>query len=295
MEPWIFITLLAALAQTVRFVLQKKLTVDGLSPSGATYARFLFAAPVVAVITFIHAKMTIQPIPNISNAFWAYVVTGGTAQVLATICTVMLFSMRNFAVGITFAKTEVLLSALVGFVVLSDGLSATAIVAILVGLPGVLLLSKTPAGGRVLTRSAGLGLLAGLLFAVSGVAYRGASLSLMGGDAFLRAALTLACVTAFQTVLMTLAFALRDPKQIAAVFRKWRVAALVAGTSLIGSLGWFTAFTLQTAALVKAVGQVELVFSIAASWLIFSETITRREMGGIILVLASVVILISGG
>ncbi|PIE11906.1 MAG: hypothetical protein CSA72_01980 [Rhodobacterales bacterium] len=293
MEPWILVTLLAAFAQATRFVLQKKMTATGLTPAGATFARFLFAFPVVALLAALYAGISAQALPGIPAQFWPYAMAGGLAQIGGTIATVSLFQQRNFAVGITFKKTEVILAALVGLAVLGEGVSGVAVIAIVLGLAGVLLLSRNPTGGGVFTRAAGIGLLAGLLFAISGVAYRGASLSLTEGNAVLRAAVTLACVTGFQTLAMIAGFLLRDPGQIGAVLRRWKAAALVALTSLVGSLCWFIAFTLQTVALVKAVGQVELVFSLAASWLIFAEKITRRELAGMALVLGSVLLLIA--
>ena len=54
---------------------------------------------------------------------------------------VALFAARNFAVGITFKKTEVILTALVGLVVLGDRIGLLALCAIVLGLIGVLVLS----------------------------------------------------------------------------------------------------------------------------------------------------------
>lgn len=293
-EPWVWVTLIAAFAQAARFVLQKKMTVSGISPAGATFARFLFAVPVVALLAVLYARASGQSLPTVPRGFWPYAMVGGVAQILATMATLSLFKYRNFAVGITFKKTEVLLSAIIGFAVLGDAISPLAVMAIIVGLAGVLLMSRGGGAGRVFSAPSALGLSAGLLFAVSGVAYRGASLSLDGGDALLRAAVTLACVTGFQTVVMIAGFMVTDPGQIMQVLKRWRGAAVIALASLVGSLGWFTAFTLQTVALVKAVGQIELIFSLAASWLIFSETISRRELAGIGLVALSILILVLG-
>ena len=61
---------------------------------------------------------------------------GGVAQILATVCIVLLFSLRNFAVGVTFKKTEVMLTALAGLVILGESVSLAGIVAIAIGLGG---------------------------------------------------------------------------------------------------------------------------------------------------------------
>jgi drug/metabolite transporter (DMT)-like permease len=227
------------------------------------------------------------------------VVTGGTSQIIATMLVVALFAERNFAVGITLKKTEAILTALVGFIVLGEGISLNATLTILVGIVGVILLSDPPklAGGgvwykRILNRGAAYGIGSGVLFAISATSYRGASLSLGSGDFIIRAVFTLACVTTFQTIAMGLWLRLRDPGEISRVLRAWRVTGLVGLTGLLGSLGWFMAFTLQNAAYVKALGQVELVFTFAASYLIFKERSTGREVIGITLVLVSILLLI---
>ena len=208
MDAWIPITLLAAAAQTYRFVQQKRLS-GGLSPAGATFARFLFSAPFVPFLVFGYATISGQSVPGIPAGFWLYALSGGLAQVLATMCVVSMFSRRNFAIGMTFKKTEVLMSALVGLAVLGEGVTAPALGAMALGLCGVLLISDPPGGtGRWIRRianpSTGLGLTSGLFFAISGVAYRGGSLMLPSGDAPLRALVTLSCVTAAQVVGMAL-------------------------------------------------------------------------------------------
>ena len=134
--------------------------------------------------------------------------------------------------------------------------------------------------------------MSGALFGVSAVGYRGASLSLGGGDVFYRAIVTLAIVTAFQTAIMTIWLVLRERGEISRVLQGWRVAGLVGITSMIGSIGWFVAFTLQTVALVKAVGQAELVLSLLASVFFFGETVSRREWQGLALLAASIVMLV---
>ncbi|WP_341368718.1 DMT family transporter [Yoonia sp. BS5-3] len=297
MEPWILITLAAAGAQTLRFMLQKQLKSMALSTAGATFARFIYSSPLVAVIATCYALYSGQGAPQIPAQFWPYVLIGGTSQILATMCVVSLFAHRNFAVGITFKKTEVLLSALFGFVILGDMFTFWAIFAMCVGLAGVLLLSDPPGGTgpwhqRIFNRATALGIGAGILFGISGNGYRGASLSLGDGDVFYRAIITLACVTAFQTIGMALWLAWRERGQITSVLRSWRVAGLVGLTSMIGSIFWFTAFTMQNAAYVNAVGQVELLFSLIIGAFVFGERVSAREWQGLGLLTGSIVLLV---
>ena len=288
MELWIPITLAAAAIQTVRFMLQKQLRATSLSTFGATFARFGFGAPLA--VSLVPVLSWAQGMPAIAPAFVAFALSGGLAQVLATLCTVALFNRRNFAVGLTFIKTEVIITALVGFVVLGDAISLPALGVILLGVVGVLALSEVSAAGelRLLSRSTALGLAGGFLFGISGVCYRGASLEVASLDPLMRAALTLAFVTTAQALGMALYMRAYAQGELSRVFAKWRVTGLVGLTSMLGSLGWFTAFTLQNVAYVKALAQIELLFGAIATLLFFKEKISRLEVLGLLLVALSV-------
>ena len=298
MALWIPITIAAAFAQNLRFMLQKHLKATKLTTGGATFVRFLFAAP-IAVLMVVTLVWFGWEVPTASPRTAFFVIIGGLAQITATMLVVALFAERNFAVGITLKKTEAILTAVVGFIVLGEGISLWAVLTILVGIIGVILLSDPPkmAGGgawyrRIFNRAAAYGIGSGAIFAVSATCYRGASLSLSSGDFIIRAAFTLACVTTFQTIAMSLWLRLREPGEITRVIQSWRVTILVGITGVLGSLGWFMAFTLQNAAYVKALGQIELVFTFIASYLIFKERSTPRELLGIGLVIVSILLLI---
>jgi drug/metabolite transporter (DMT)-like permease len=95
-----------------------------------------------------------------------------------------------------------------------------------------------------------------------------------------------------QMVAMVLWLRWRDPGQVRAVWAARRIAVWVGLMSMAGSFCWFTAFTLQNAAYVNAVGQVELVFSALVSVLIFREAVSVREWAGMAVLLGSIVMLI---
>lgn len=293
MSLWILVTLAAAATQTVRFMLQKQLKSAGLSTGGATFARFVFAAPLAAVAAVAALAAAGAEFPPLTARFWTFALIGGVAQILATLATVALFSLRNFAVGIAFTKTETVQVAAFSALILGEAVSPRGWVAIGVGLAGVLLLSRGPAGAlRFDARATLLGLLAGGLFGLSAIGYRGATLELLPLGYFARAAVTLACVTASQTLLMALWLRVRHPGEVARVARAWRRTALVGVTGMLSSLGWFTAFSLQNAALVRTVGQVEIVFTLLASALVFHERLSLREGVGIALVVASLLMIV---
>ena len=297
MEAWIILSVAAAAFQTLRFMLQKQLSLGALSAGGATLARFAYSAPFVVALVAAYLWVQGAGMPRLSGFFWAYALSGALAQVLATWCVVALFAARSFAVGITFKKTEVIQTALVGFIVLGDRVSAPAMAAIVLGLMGVLILSDN-AGlpglnlRQVANKGAALGLLSGALFAISAVGYRGATLQIESADPLLRAGVALAVVSTVQALGLGLWLIWREAGQLRAVWQARRVAVWMGVTSMGGSLCWFTAFTLQSAALVFAVGQIEVIFSVLASVLVFRERITGRELWGMGLLTVSILVLI---
>ena len=288
-EMWIIATLCAASFQTIRFTLQKILADGNLSPLGATYSRFIFAAPWIVLFSLIFLLLTNVSIPDLESQFLLFAVGGGLAQILATVCVILVFKSRNFAVGITLKKTEVILTALVGLILIGEGVSTISMFLICLGGAGVFFLSKKVSSVdrsnfSILNKSAVYGLLSGLLFAISAVCYRSATLSVVSDLVYLRAGFTLLIVILSQSFVMTIWLALFESGQIKLVWLERKKGFWVGVTSLGGSFFWFTAFTLQNAAYVKAVGQIELIFSLLITTLFFKERILNREILGMLLI-----------
>ncbi len=300
MELWVPITIGAAFLQNLRSALQKHLT-GQLSTVGATAARFVYAAPLALAYVLLLAQASGSPLPAPNAAFLGHVVLGGLLQIVATACLIRLFAMRNFAVGTALAKTEVVQAALFGLVILGERPSAAAVAAILISLLGVLLIALAPRQTRLQALAAGLldpaallGLAAGACFGISAVAYRAAALTLEDSGVAMAAAYTLAAVTIGQTVAILLYLGHREPGELARLFGAWRIAAWTGLAGMLGSACWFTAMTLQNAAYVRALGQVELLFTFAASYLVFGERSRRGELVGIALVAIGILLLLLG-
>lgn len=293
MSLWIFFTLFAAAVQTVRFMLQKELKGVGLSTGGATFSRFLFAAPIALAAAGVGLAVTGLSIPPLGPSFWGFILLGAVGQIVATFLTVALFSLRNFAVGIAFTKTETVQVAAFSALILSERISVAGWLAIAIGFAGLMLISKTPEpGAPIFGRAALCGTIAGALFGLSAIGYRGATLALEPLPFLLRAVVALAATTCLQTILMLIWQAWREPGEARRVLTLWRRTLPVGVTGVMGSMGWFAAFALQNAAYVRALGQVEIVFTMLASILFFREKLRRREALGIGLVVISVIALV---
>jgi drug/metabolite transporter (DMT)-like permease len=295
---WIPLTIAAAFLQNVRSALQKHLK-GQLGTTGATFVRFGYGFPVAIAYLAGLVFLFDFELPEPNTTFFSFVAIGGLAQITATALLVTLFDARNFAVGTTYSKTETVQAAIFALVFLGEGISLTATLGILVSLVGVITISaaKGPAGLASIAKSwtnraALTGLASGAFFGIAAISVRGGSLSL-GGDGFLvQAGFTLAVMLIFQTIIMATFMAIRNASELRDVLKAWRVAMWVGASGAIASIGWFTAMTIQNAALVRALGQVELIFTIAASVLIFREKIARGELLGILLVVGGILILL---
>ncbi len=298
MPLWIPLTIAAAFLQNMRSTLQKQLTGD-LSAIAATYVRFAFGLPIaLAYFWGLHA-IAGYDIPTPNRTFLLYCAIGGFAQILATALLVALFAYRNFAVGTTYSKTETVQAALFGIIVLGDHPSSGAVAAILVSLAGVVAISMAKSHltfanfvRSFAERPTLMGLGSGAGFGISAVAYRAASLSLGRPDFLMPAALTLVVVLVIQTVAMTAWLAWREPSQLVGTARAWKVSSLVGIAGSLASMGWFTAMTIENAAYVRALGQIELVFTFASSHFLFRENTERLELTGILLVIGGILLLL---
>ncbi|MEO0680868.1 MAG: hypothetical protein AAF192_10695 [Pseudomonadota bacterium] len=301
MELWIPFTLAAAFLQNLRSVLQRRLK-GRLSTSGAAFSRFVYALPLAWAALGLWVAATGEATPAPPPVFWAWAAAGGLSQILFTVVLLWMFSFRSFAVGTTFSKLEVLMVAALGAVLLGDGLSGPAVAAIALGALGAAALGfsetrLTP--GALLRglgeRATGAGLLCAALLGASSVFFRGATLSLEGASTGMAALFALACALTLQTAMMGAWFAAAERAQGLTVLREWRAAAPAGAVGMACSACWFTAFTLQNAAYVRALGQVELLFAFASGALIFRERISRAEGVGVALIGGAIVLLLLAG
>lgn len=298
METWVLITVAAAFLQNIRSTLQKHLK-GVMGTTGATFVRFGFGVPFAMVFVGLLNQVMGYEIPALNWSFAFWVVIAALAQIAAQALLVHMFSFRNFAVGTAYSRTEPAQAALFGLMFLSESVSAGALLAIAVSVFGVMLISvaRTPVNPRslvtsVFTRTALIGIASGTIFGIAAVGYRAASLSLGYPNFMMQAALTLLCAIIFQTVVMFIWMRLREPEEIRRVAKAWKTGLMVGMVGASASFGWFMAMTLQQAAIIKALAQIEMLFTFASSVFIFREKINRLEVIGCILITAGIIVLV---
>ncbi len=298
MPLWIPITICAAFFQNLRSALQKHLT-GVLSGQGAAYSRFLFALPWALLYLWILVQLFGFSLPQINDRFLLFCLLGSITQIISTVALLKAFSFRSFAVATVISKLEIVIVAILGLLILGDTLSLMAQFGILLGTIGLLTLS---AGQNKLTPGSILrglgepattyGLLAALGLGGSVIFFRGASLALEEPAFIMAAAFTLASALIMQTILMGIFLAVVEKGQIKRVLGSWRWSMWVGVTGMLASVGWFTAFTLQNASYVRALGQIELIFTFIATTRVFREKVSVLEYLGCAMIVVGILVLL---
>ncbi|KIT14550.1 EamA family transporter [Jannaschia aquimarina] len=301
METWVAITIGAAFLQNVRSTLQKHLK-GRMGTTGATFVRFGYGVPFAAIYAAILFTATGGSVPDVPAAFLPWLALGAVTQIGGTFLLVHLFSFRNFTVGNAYSRTETAQTAIFTFLLFGVGFSWTAIASILISVAGVMAISvaRTAVTPRALITSlvtpvALMGMGAGTLFGLASVGYQTAARSVQAESFLAQAVVTLLAAITLQTVLMLGWMIARNRAELVRVGQAWRPGLAVGFVGATATFGWFAAFTLQQAALVKVVAQIEMLFAFASSVFFFRESINRLEVVGCALIVIGVIVLLLGG
>jgi len=292
---WIAFTVVGAAAQTARTAMQRELT-ETLGTIGATHVRFLFGLPFALLFLAIVALALPDPLPAINGTALAWIGGGALSQIAATALILAAMRERSFIVATALAKIEPVWVAITSALFLAEPLTHGMMAAIVVATGGVLLMSwpRPSHGGRAPSlQSALLGLGAGALFGFAAMGYRG-GIGALGGPSFIAAAtLALAIALTFQTMVLSGYLAIRDRATLVAIVKAWRPSVFAGFMGAFASQFWFLAFSLQSAALVRTVALIEILFAFFVSRGLFQQRIGAREALGILLLVAGVATLLN--
>jgi drug/metabolite transporter (DMT)-like permease len=289
---WAVFTLIAAAAQTARNATQRSLTAR-LGTVGATHVRFLFGLPFALVFMAGIVVVLQRGLPTPNGVFCAWVAGGAIAQIAATALMLAAMGQRSFVVTTAYIKTEPIQVALFGFVLLGDVVTPLLALAIAIATAGVVIMALKPgavgAGGL---RATALGLAAGAGFGLSAIGFRGAILALHHADHVTAASFTLVAGLLLQCLLLTGWLVLTDRAVLVAIFRAWKPSLAAGFMGALASQFWFLAFALATAASVRTLALVEVLFAQGVSRYALGQRTTTREGIGIVLIVVGVVLLI---
>lgn len=278
--------------QAIRTAGQKQLTAH-LNAMATTGVRYIYALPFAWLYLWWMLDYRALSLPPLNSQFLQYALVACVMQIIGTACLVAAFKYRNFAVATSLAKTEAIQVAIVGALLFSASMSVLGWVSVIIGVVGVLLVSKVKFTFRDVFQNpgAGFGLASGLGLAITTLLIRQSSLSL-NSDLLLSAAVTLVFMITVQSLISLIYIYLQNKQQLITMLQQWRLCLFVGVTSVVGSIGWFTAASLQNAAYVKALGQVEFFITLFITYRFFKEKISAIEYVGMFLIIASVVILL---
>jgi drug/metabolite transporter (DMT)-like permease len=303
-DLWIWLTLAAALCQAVRTAAQKRLN-EHVSTLGTTYVRSGLGLPFLVVYLVLVLALVDARIPDFSPVFILNAACGAAAQVASTALLIALFRLRGFAVASMLTKVDIVLIAMIGTAFFSERIAPLGFLALLVVLIGVLMLSAGREGLSALrqqmlaprsgpphegTSSHGLllAMVCALFYALSFLFMREATLTVGEGSFLWRGAWATVVSTSMQAVVLGAWLLRREPGFISRLWHNRGGAAFVGATSALGSMAWFSAFALQNASYVRAVGQVEVIFTLLISAVYFKERLSRLELAGTVVTLAGV-------
>lgn len=291
---WVPFTLAAAAGQVLRNGAQAQLTAK-IGTLGATQVRFVFGLPfAVAFLGLAHA-FTGESLPPVSAAAVGWALLGGVSQIAATALMLIVMDRRAFGVAYAYIKTEPVLVAVLGAILIGDRLSAPAWLAIGTVTIGVLLVSTKAGEVRNLVREGRMiatGLAAGAFFGLSAIAFRGAIIALPEGGFLIRALTVVVMGLSIQTGLLGIWLALRDRAAFVGALREWRVSIWAGFLGAFASAGWFIAFSLTAAANVRTLALVELPLAGLLSGRLTGRRMAWRELAGLAVVLAGLAILL---
>ena len=293
---WVIFTVLAAFFQNLRTSLQKRLN-KNLSLVASAYVRFAFALPFAFIIFFINFRsLNIVQIILDQNNFIYYTFLGAIFQVIFTLLLLYLFKFSNFVVGTSLSKTEVIQIAIFEYIILKDKLNLFGIIGIIVATIGVIVITIKDVKlffRNFFSKVTLIGLTTGLILGLSVVYFRAAALSLENFSSnFDKAITTLFFGLFIQTAVVTTYLLIFEKSEFKKFYQNKVEICFTGLAGFLATLSWFFAFTLIQASFVRAVGQIEILFSYMSSKYLFKEKITFIEIMGIIIFISGATLLL---
>ena len=291
---WVLAALIAAAAQTARNATQAHLTA-AIGTTAATQVRFVFGLP-FALVFLGGVTLAVGEVPPLPGAAaLLFTAIGAVAQILGTALMLVIMQKRSFAVTTAWLKTEPVMVALFGAVVLGDHLGAGAVAAIAIATLGVVLLSVKPGAAALMLREAGpalSGIGAGALFGLAAIGFRGGILALPDGGFLIRASTVLVLGLGMQVAMLLVWMLAVNRRALAASFTVWPQSLGAGFLGAFASQFWFIGFALTSAANIRTLALVEVLMVQAVAWFAFRQGLTRRQVAGMALILLGVAALL---
>jgi len=293
---WVLATIIGAAGLTTRNAMQRNLT-QKIGTIGATQVRFLYGLPFSVIFLGISAFITGQSIPALNGTMLGFALSGAVTQIIATALMLLAMKERSFAVTTAYTKTEPVQVALFSVIVLGDKIGVFAALAILTATIGVILMAVKAGDSWTKSglRPVAYGIVSGTFFALSAVSFRGSILSLTDTSFLLAASTVLVTGLSIQTAILLAYMALFNRTALMGSLNVWRASLLAGFVGAFASQAWFIGFSLTTAANVRTLGLVEMIFAQIITRRVLKEQTMVREWLGMALILVGVAALLVFG
>jgi len=291
---WVPITIAAAAAQVLRNGAQASLT-GKIGTLGATQVRFVFGLPFAILILLAAMLATGESVPPIGGESLAWAVLGACAQIGATALMLLVMHRRAFGVAYAYIKTEPVLVAVLGVIILGDRLPPLGWMAVIVVTAGVLVASVKPGEFGKLVHERGMiamGVASGLLFGLSAIAFRGGINALPEGGFVVRSLTLLVVSLTVQAAILGGWLALRDREAFHGSLREWKGSIGAGFLGAVASACWFIAVSLTAAANVRTLGLVEMPLAALLTGWLTGKRVARHELTGMMTVMVGVGLLL---
>ena len=209
-----------------------------------------------------------------------------------TLSLLYLFKFSNFVVGTSLSKTEVIQVAIFEYIILNDKLNISGVIGIVIATSGVIIMTIKDVNffvKNLFSKTTLIGLITGLFLGLSVVYFRAAALSLENFSSnFAKALSTLFFGLLIQTTIMTIYLLIFEKSEFKKLYNNKFECGLAGLSGFLATLSWFYAFTLIQSSFVRAVGQIEILFSFFSSKYLFKEKLSKIELFGILIFILGV-------
>ena len=283
---WFVLALLSALFQVLRNISMKHLGHE-LDDVINVWGRFTFLLPFVALASAWHG------LPELQDGFWPYVVGFGVTQSIATLSLSKALKLSGIAIVTSLWKLSLLFLVLIAYVTLDETPSAAGLAGVLLSVAGVYLLNVqksrlsvwAPLRELLVDRGLRYTLAAALFYAPSVVLIK---LLILHSDVYLA---NLAGYSAASLMVLPLAVR-RSAAHFRAIPRHGGAFIAMGLCAALTSICHSLAYELTLTSYVEAVKQTEILFALAAGWLVFNERARVREiLPGSLTIMAGMVLL----
>ena len=291
---WVPVTIAAATAQVFRNGAQASLTTR-IGTLGATQVRFVFGLPFAVVFLVIALWVGKASFPPVDAVALGWAALGAMAQIAGTALMLLLMRDRAFGVATAYVKTEPVVVALLGVILLHDVLPALSWVAIGVVTLGVLTASTRVGQAAQLLgegRPIALGVLSGAMFGLSAIAFRAAIEAVPDGGFVIRSLSMLVVSLTIQCLVLGIWLLLRQREALIGSLREWRASLGAGFLGATASSGWFIAFSLTPAANVRTLALIEMPMAALVSHRISGKPMGRNEWLGTGIILIGLALLL---